>query len=145
VAHYIDPNSQLTQCELASKVVGKGKNGNIDCCANPDSDACDQPAPLQDALDAIQRLDGKPFVGVLPFEDIQKKINSGFPICVRIAWGEGGGAHFVAIDGCGTSPAGDQLVHVQDPFFGASTLTLENLVNSYQGSGQWTAAFLLKE
>jgi hypothetical protein len=138
VDHYFNTASTWTQCKLAKNLVGNGK----DCCADPS--ACNGPAKLQVALETIGRLVGQPILGQLPFEQLQTTIASGFPVCVRIGWAEGG-AHFVVIDGCGRSPANEALVHVQDPSYGESTTTFSDFANSYLDHGKWTATFLLKE
>jgi hypothetical protein len=114
------------------------------CCANPD--ACDCPEELQVALQAINRLQPN---GILAFPpqlsigEIQSQVDASLPVCVRIAW-SGGGAHFVAIDGYGKSPSGQYVVRVEDPFYGESVWDLTAFLNSYQGSGFWTATFLVE-
>lgn len=133
---YFNTNSTRTQCSLATQLAGQ------DCCNNPD--ACDQPQALQDALSDIGRLNGDPETDSLEFTEIQSAIGACVPLCVRIGW-VGGGAHFVAIDGYGSSPAGDPLVHVKDPYFGDFTVNFNDFLSHYLGSGSWTATFRVKE
>jgi hypothetical protein len=137
VDHYFDSQSTKTQCQVAQAVLN-----NAGCCGNQDS--CDQPAKLQDALGqraGVGRLD-QVLPRYLQFSEIQDKLKANLPVCVRIGWAKGGG-HFVAIDGWSGSPASPQ-VHVVDPLFADSTVDYNEFVSAYQGSGRWTATFLVK-
>jgi hypothetical protein len=134
VDHYFNPQSTKTQCQVAQAVLN-----NAGCCGNPD--ACDQPAKLQDALAQVTRLD-QVLPRYLQFSEIRAQLGASLPVCVRIGWARGGG-HFVAIDGC-SPPLAPPQVHVVDPLFGDCTVDYNEFVSAYQGSGQWTATFLVK-
>jgi hypothetical protein len=134
VDHYFNPASTKTQCQVAQAVLA-----NEGCCGNPDS--CDDPAKLQDALNNVQRLN-RIVLRALLFSEIQASLNAFLPVCARIAWANGG-AHFVAIDGW-SGTADNPQVHVADPLFPDSTVGYNEFVSAYQGSGQWTATFLVK-
>jgi len=134
IDHYFDSRSTKTQCQVAQAVLN-----SAGCCGNPDS--CDEPAALQDALTDVQRLN-QILLRPLLFSEIQDMLNAHLPVCVRIGWAKGGG-HFVAIDGWSGSAAHPQ-VHVCDPLFADSTVDYDEFVAAYQGSGQWTATFLVK-
>jgi hypothetical protein len=51
LAGYFFPEEEqkVSQCDIAGEVLG------IDCCNRANAD-CDQPAPLEDALDAVNTL-----------------------------------------------------------------------------------------
>ena len=136
VDHYFDTASTWTQESLASQIEGQ------DCSGDPES--CDVPETLQDALTAVNRLNGSPETDSLQFDEVKTAIDACLPLCVRIGW-SGGGAHFVAIDGYGETPAKDILVHVKDPYYGDSTVLFNDFLNDYLGCGNWTATFPVKE
>ena len=140
VDHYFSPSSTLSQCLIAREVLRPRA-----CCADPD--ACNTPARLRDALQAIRR----PFEvrrGPLSFDEVRTQIDAQLPVCVRIGWSRGGG-HFVVISGYHVSPSGAKFVKVEDPLFPSSIVPYDVLVFSYQnaqdraGGGQWTTTFLL--
>jgi hypothetical protein len=58
---------------------------------------------------------------------------------VRIGWSTGGG-HFLVVSGYATSAAGD-VVTIEAPLFGQSTLDLATFQSAYQGSGTWTHSY----
>jgi len=136
VDRYLNTASTLTQCQLA-----KSMFPGEDCCNNPDP--CDRPEKLQDALMKIGRLRGVETNG-LQFAEVQETVlRQHLPLCVRIAWA-GGGAHFVAIDGCSHPGEPRQLVHVVDPAHDDSTMDFNDFLSAYQGMGRWTATFQVK-
>jgi Papain-like cysteine protease AvrRpt2 len=134
VAHYFDSNTPWTQTALAAKVVPTDP-----CKAEPNC-----PEPLQTALAAVGRLKGPPKTDSLSFNEVQTAIDAGLPLCVRVGW-FGGGGHFVAVDGVGSTPTGDPLVHVKDPFYGDSTMNFNDFYQNYLGAGAWTATFPVGE
>lgn len=133
VERFLQPGSYLTQCEIASEVMG------VDCCSEPD--LYDEPEMLQDALGAVGRLRG--VTGRLTFEQLQSEINANRPVCIRIAW-DGGGAHFVALSGYNVTGSGARTVDVADPFYSESTQDFDLFPQYYHGGGTWTATFLTK-
>ena len=139
IDQYFDPASGITQCQMAQKVLGRN-----DCCGNPD--ACDERAKLQDALgdSGVKHLQGI-VTGLLDFPKLAALVRqpSALPVCVRIEWA-GGGAHFVAIDGVGTSAVGP-LVRVADPLHGDSVWEYDEFERAYRGIGSVSHTFLLKE
>lgn len=110
VEHYFDANSQLTQQEFAVQALGV-----------PLAQA-DQPYYLQDALADIGKLKEN-LQGYLSFENIQLQLAAGLPVCVEIAWNEGG-SHYVVISGYGVSPGGNPQVHVSDPILPDSNVVV---------------------
>lgn len=138
VANYIRPNSAPDQCQLAAQVL-EVPGG---CCGASISSACDQPAGLIDALDAVNCHAGDPIPGPVGFAQIQEAIDGGWPIPVRIVWEDSpGNAHFVVISGYAFSQRGDPLVEVDDPFYGSSLVDYETFVTSYHGSGMWERTY----
>jgi hypothetical protein len=134
VERYFVPQSTLTQCQVAGKLLGHN-----DCCLG--SAACNQPAFLEDALaDAGRPAVIKP---PLAFADVRQQIDAGKPVCARIAWDGGTRGHFVVICGYQQLPTGEQLVEVADPFYAGSKVDFNEFATSYQGSGQWTDAYLV--
>ena len=141
IANYVKPDSAPSQCEVASRVFTKVSGG---CCGGSISDACDQPATLTQALDAVHHDAGVPILGPLKFTKIQEVIDGGWPIPVRIVWEDNpGNAHFVVISGYAFSQVGDQLLQVDDPFYGRSIVDYETFVSSYHASGRWERSYPL--
>jgi hypothetical protein len=110
VQHYFEPNSQLTQPAFAEQVLK---------VPLPKSN---QPWYLWQALQHLDKLNQNA-EGFLSFEDIQRQLNANLPVCVHIAWNEGG-SHFVVISGYGTSPGGDPQVYVSDPILKDSNVVV---------------------
>ena len=69
--------------------------------------------------------------------DVSQDVDIGRPLCVRIQW-SGGGGHFVAIDGY---HRGLDMVAVDDPWSGASDVSLATFQTAYLGSGSWTHSY----
>lgn len=102
VAKYFDPKAKLDQTTFAEDVL------DVESAA-----AADQPFYLQNALESIGKLSENP-QGFMKFADIQQQLAADLPVCVHIAWKEGG-SHYVVISGYGFSPANDPQVYVSDP------------------------------
>jgi hypothetical protein len=101
IDHYFDATSQLTQENFAVKVL------KVPLAQT------NRPFYLTKALDFIHKLRANP-QGFLLFSDIQAQLDANLPVCVHIAWNEGG-RHFVVITGYGISPGGNPQVYVSDP------------------------------
>ena len=138
VEHYFDANSQLTQQEFAVQALQ---------VPLPQSN---QPWFLSKALSKIDKLNSNP-EGFLSFEDIQQQLDANLPVCVHIAWNEGG-SHFVAITGYGVSPGGSAQIHVSDPLLQDSNVVVwdyDAFVFAYSPSytnaeGIWVDTCLVK-
>ena len=138
VEHYVSPNSTLTQEEFAVEDLGVSLA------------LTNRPASLSQALQTLKRL-SRSLQGPLSFNDIQKQLDAGLPVCVQIDWNEGG-AHFVAITGYQHSPAGDPQVFISDPLYDSSNLTLwdyEAFVYAYgpdytNAEGAWARTDLVQ-
>jgi papain like cysteine protease AvrRpt2 len=129
---YGTPNPTPQQCDLASQELSAA------CCPAGSNAACDVPWYLDKALQRVAHLNtwasGSAVMAV-----IQGEIKGDRPLGVRIAWSTGGG-HFVVVSGYATPPTGD-LVTVEDPIWGQSTLLLAVFQASYQGSGSWSHSY----
>jgi len=102
VARYFDPKTKWTQATLAEHVL------DVTSVAQ-----ADQPFYLQNALESMGKLSENP-QGFLSFAQIQQELVANRPVCVHIAWNEGG-SHYVVVSGYGKSPGGSPQVYVSDP------------------------------
>jgi hypothetical protein len=93
---YFNPSSTLTQDGLAIKL-GLGP--------------CD-PDYISPALDAIA-IPNTLVDNPLTFAQVKAQLDLNLPVCVHIAWPEGG-SHYVVISGYTTSPGGSPQVYVCD-------------------------------
>jgi len=137
IERYFSPYSVWGQCGIAAQVLKNAK----DSCENPEGH--DQPAPLESALDIVRRLN-ETRKGPLNFAGMQKELDAGKPVCVRIKW-TGDGAHFVVLTGYKVSDSGLRMVDVADPLYPDSTRAFDDFPSAYQGGGEWTDTFLVKE
>jgi hypothetical protein len=141
VARFFDPQSGLKQCDIAAQVTNQPG-----CCGNIRE--CNAPARLTDALPVA--LAGKPSGASLKqvvsrplrFDELQRELDAGRPVCIRIGW-DGGGGHFIVLTGYQVLSSGDQHVDVADPLYPDCTVDYDELTNAYHGDGQWTHSFLL--
>ena len=140
VDHYFAPMSTSTQCQVARLVLELDE-----CCTDPDP--CNTPASLQVSLIKVEKWkETRP--RPLRFTEIQREIDALRPVCVFIRW-NGGGGHFVVINGYWLSAEGDEWVEVSDPLFPNSIVLYDVLVSAYQsaqdplGGGQWSASCLV--
>lgn len=130
VARFFSVGSAWAQCGLANQELNQ-----TTCCANGSTTGCNQPWYLDRSLQRTGNL--KTFAaGTATMNQIQGEITAGRPLGVRIGWANGGG-HFVAIDGC----AAPDLLDIQDPWYGHSTIDLAHFQTSYQGNGSWTHTY----
>jgi|HubBroStandDraft_3_1064219.scaffolds.fasta_scaffold78826_3 hypothetical protein len=101
VERYFDPKYKKTQQQFAVQVLGP-----------PPADA-DQPYNLSMALSKIG-LANKNLQGHLTFPDIKSQLDANLPVCVHIAWYEGG-SHYVVISGYQFSSVNAPQLLVSDP------------------------------
>jgi hypothetical protein len=131
VALFYDPASTWTQC-----LVANGELGRNDCCGDGASGPCNVYGFLASSLTRVGHLDHS--VGSSStFAQVQTEIDAGRPLCARTAW-SGGGAHFLAIIGYRIL---DQMLAVDDPWYGKSDVSYTTFSSSYQGSGSWTHSY----
>jgi hypothetical protein len=132
VALHYNPSSGWTQCTVAD-----GELGRTDCCGSGASTSCNVYGYLNTALSRVGHLDHMDG-SVAPFQSVDREIDAGRPIGIRVAW-SGGGAHFLAI--IGYLEDVKNYVSVDDPIYGKSDLNYDTLKTSYQGSGTWTHTY----
>ncbi len=126
-AHFYDPNSHWTQCEMVN-----AQKKLTTCCADGGSNACNKPGYVGDALNTCNHLAGSAG-GATAYPAIISQMANRNPIAIRIGW-SGGGGHAIAVTGV----QDDDMVVVDDPIYGHSVITYDTLCHSYQGSGSWT-------
>lgn len=133
VAQFYQPAaSWSSQCQLASDEL------SLSCCPAGSNPACDVPWYLDRALVRVGHFLTWAH-GALSMLDIRDQIDRNRPLAVRIGWILGGG-HFVVVSGyCCVGSA--ELVTVEDPMHGTSTLELALLQTAYRGAGRWTHSY----
>ena len=124
------------------------------CCGKLDKDKakiCNTPETLDGPLSKLGWLESGPIAGPMSFEAIQREIDQGRPIGVRIGWrsdGEFTGGHFIAITGYRVTETGVPFVILRDPFFPASHMTYESFCDKkggyHDGEGIWSHHYLLR-
>jgi hypothetical protein len=135
-----------TQSSLANKQLGITSSPG--CAQTPVPTPCNQPEALDVALNITKNLmpDGAKFNQHLTFESIQNWVTAQLPLGARITW-YGGGAHFIALDGCKLMSSGERMVHVQDPSFSSTSppglWDYDALVESYLEEGYWSDTYLV--
>jgi hypothetical protein len=160
VDRYFDQYSDLTQCEVANKVlrVEPPPQGSpplptsdcgccCQCCCDPEN--CDHPAELEIALQQVYKWRNT-LNRALTFAEVVREIDRGRPIGVGITWLSGGKngspsttGHFVAIRGYRLLSSGTRQVYVADPLNASGRVDLDEFTFSYYGDGQWTETDLL--
>ena len=146
VDRFFDRGSKWCQCRMASRMakIRRLKVKNCATCGKPKPvpETCNRPWFLDQALQLAGRLKGKPKKTRLSFSQIQRKIEAGQPVCVRVQWGRGPDAHFVVISGCEVSSSGERWVDVEDSVAGSSTWLFDEFRSNYQYSqGNWDVTY----
>jgi len=151
VNEFFDPpnafaGSPWTQSTLANKLLGIASSPG--CSQTPVPTPCNKPEALDAALGITNNLmtDGAKFNQHLTFDSIQKWVTAQLPLGARIIW-FGGGAHFIALDGCKVMSSGQRMVHVQDPSYSSTSppglWDYDTLVENYLEEGYWNDTYLL--
>jgi hypothetical protein len=148
VERFFDPSSKLEQCRVASRELHKA------CCRQLDRDqvkTCNIPETLDGPLSKLGWLKKGPQPGTMTFEAIQREIDGGRPIGVRVRWRADGdltGAHFIVIAGYRVTEAGARILFLRDPFFPPSQVSYEAFCDGkggyHDGEGIWTHHYLLR-
>jgi predicted double-glycine peptidase len=96
---------------------------------------------LDQALEIVSHLAG-PALGISEsFAYVQQEIDGGRPVGVRIQWKNDGDGHFVVLSGYG-SLNDNEIVNVEDPWYGPSTYPISEFTSAYQsGAGQWNNTY----
>lgn len=131
VALFYDPASTWTQCAVAN-----GELGRNDCCGTGASGPCNVYGFLGSSLNRVGHLASQTGSSST-FATVRAEIDAGRPLGVRTAW-SGGGAHFLCIIGYRIY---EQMLAVDDPWYGKSDVDYATFSSSYQGSGSWTHSY----
>lgn len=131
VALFYDPASSWTQCAVAN-----GELGRNDCCGTGASGPCNVYGFLGSSLTRVGHFDHSTGSSST-FATVRTEINAGRPLGVRTAW-SGGGAHFLCIIGYRVF---EEMLAVDDPWYGKSDVDYATFGSSYQGSGSWTHSY----
>ncbi len=131
VSAFFDSNTSWTQCTIVNAELDRS-----DCCSHGSSANCNRPWYLDRALSRTGNLQTWS-TGARALTDVIDEVNAERPLCARIGW-SGGGGHFLAIDGYNCELA---MVAVDDPWYGASDVTLSTFQTAYQGTGSWTHTY----
>jgi len=143
VHNFLEPGSVRTQRGLATDVLLDEAQipAGVNCTSTPG--LCNFTARLRDALGKTGNLEKEYVGGHASFKMTKDKVNLNLPVCARIVW-DGGGAHFVLIDGYREFASGARQVHVQDPLYGPSFQFYEDFVSDYPPGGQWQDTYTVK-
>ena len=131
VSAFFDPNTNWRQCSIVNAEFNRN-----DCCTNGSSANCNKPWYIDLGLQRTGNFRSKS-TGAGTMTDVSQDVNISRPLCVRIGW-SGGGGHAVAIDGY---HRGLDMVAIDDPWYGASDVSLATFQTAYQGSGSWTHSY----
>jgi hypothetical protein len=123
-------NAGWSQCRVVSAGLGQGI-----CCSDASSSACNRPWYLDQALQRVGNL-GQYTTGALSLTQIQAEIDAGRPVGVRMAWVNGGG-HFIILIGY----SDQNIVDVQDPWFGRSSVDYQTFRSHYLNGGTWSHSY----
>ena len=132
------PASQVTQCQIATRAF-PNISGGCESGGKPNT-ACNLPNSLTTVLGAWHRLAAAPILRPLSFSEIQRTIDAGFPIPLRIVWDDDPTTAHVAVI-TGYIPGAIPRVQVDDPFYDRSVVDLQTLVSAYQGVGMWERTY----
>jgi hypothetical protein len=136
VSHYFEQASSWTQCKVADATLQAN-----DCCGGGANGHCNIPYYLDDALATTGN-----FLAFVPgkqaLTEVQKEIAAGRPLCIRVGW-VGDGGHFLSIIGWMVAASGITYFTLADPIYGVSTVTMDTLDGTYQGSGEWSHSYFV--
>ena len=108
------------------------------CIVNGSTLQCNKPWYFDKALSRTGNLD-KLESGTLPIDKIETEIAGMRPIGVCINWGSN---HFVVIAGVGAT---NNVLAIEDPWYGSSVVNYDSFCTKYQGRGKWTHSYLTKK
>ncbi len=136
IDHFYRPGAGTTQCELANTEFGQAS-----CCIDGSKPQCNKTAVTGDVLQRMGHLRTQ-INSAAAFEDVDQELTGGHPVGARIEWA-GGGAHAVVISGIGDTS--DEMLTIDDPWYGRSQRTYLVFSQSYQGNGRWTRTWLTQQ
>ena len=133
VHRFFGANDGIEQCQVAAAIL------------TDRADACDDPkranltGPLDKALSYLGNLAAPMFSDPLEWTEIMEEIDAERPICCRIVWAGGKGAHFVAIRGYLAD--NEPMVAVVDPQGESGDYTLKAFMKAYRTDGTWVQSY----
>lgn len=133
VAHYYDSASNWTQCAMAN-----AQRGQTTCCAaGAATAACNSPDVLDAPLTRVGHFASMQGESVT-YQRLRDQVLMGRPMCIRVLWGAGPAAHFIAATGCEEN----EFVLVSDCGSGTTSLVAyDTLRTAYNGTGTWTHTY----
>jgi hypothetical protein len=123
-------NTAWPQCRVVNDQLKQAM-----CCASGSASACNQPFYLDSALGRAGVL-ANFTTGTLTLRQIMTEIDAGRPIGVRMQW-SGGGGHFITVRGY----SDQNIVDVEDPWYGHVSVDYTTFTVRYQGTGRWTHSY----
>ena len=134
ICAFRDHTFKMRQCEVAAVVLG------LDACANPASEDVNKMMPLDEVLVHFHRLADMQDMPI-SFDQIVEQIDAGLPVCLRIRFVDTGIAHFTVVRGYRRD---DQMLMIDDPSFDETTLSYDDVRDSYEGSGVWKQSYRVR-
>jgi hypothetical protein len=131
-ALFYSSSSIWTQCGVVDAELNQ-----CNCCTNGASPGCNKQWYLDTALARVGHLSHW-VPRAASFSDCDQELMGSRPVGVHIAWTPFTG-HFVVISGIGDNV--NQLITVQDPANGFTTIPYGTFVSAYMGSGTWDESF----
>jgi hypothetical protein len=125
-----------SQCKIA------GAELSQTCCTSPVPSPCNVPWYLDKALSRTENYVSIQS-GTISWQDVKAEIEKGLVVGTRIGW-SGGGGHFMVIYGV-SKILNTHYLHIDDPIYGKSILTVNQFATNYQGSGTWTHTYFTKK
>ncbi len=132
-SRFYDNKSTWTPCQIVNTALNQ-----TTCCEDGSTTECDVPWYLDKALKITGNLVSFS-KGDETIDTVLEQLNDNRPLGIRIAFGTAG--HFVVITGVG---ANNEMVAVEDSYFGPSYIKYETLKTKYKGSGVWSHSYFTK-
>jgi hypothetical protein len=125
---------QWAQCSLAQEVLERQG-----CCVRPSS--CNAMGSLERALETTESL-GESRYSVVELEAIQRQIDVGLPVCIRIQR-QDGSAHVMVIVGYDDGVGSDCQLRILDPWPGSDSddVPYGVLRDSFYSGGRWSDTY----
>lgn len=146
-ALFFDPASDWTQCKIVTTSLDLPPDT---CCSQPGGLKCNKTYFLEDSTKTEgsfveAKVDNGFQAGAIAFERLIAEINQNRPVAYRMQLEMMNETvfHFVVIIGY-ENLNDEQMVTVNDPFFGNSAMPYEEFTQKYQGNGTVTHTFFTK-
>jgi hypothetical protein len=127
------------QCTIANEELMR-----TDCCDGGATGPCNVYGYLASSLNRVHCLKSWAISQRAVFAAVCDEIDSGRPVCLRVAW-RGGGAHFVAITGYSDRDPSLARMRIEDPFYPYHDIAWTDLLIVYAPAGSfqgdWTDTY----